>query len=286
MIRSTRAVAASRCWRRSRWCSRRAARVELIDEQPAAPRLPASSTGGTRARRRSRYSGKKGGTLHGARSETDFEHLDPGIAYYSLDYEVMFATQRPLYSTTSRTPPRSRAPTWPSGPPEVTNGGKTVTVHLQEGVHFSPPVNREVTVGRRRLRDRARREPERREPVLPAVLRVRSKASPKATGGPIAGITTPNKHTIVFNLTEPKAQLVADALVLPLTAAVPKEYAEKFDKNKPSELRQLPGRDGPVHAQERRDGQGARRRLHPRQVGDAGSQPELEREARTTGRRT
>ncbi len=27
---------------------------------------------------------------------------------------------------------------------------------------------------------------------------------------------------------------MADALVLPLTAAVPKEYAEKFDKNKPS----------------------------------------------------
>ncbi len=48
------------------------------------------------------------------------------------------------------------------------------------------------------------------------------------------GIETPNKHEIVFHLTEPKGQLVADALVLPLTAAVPKEYAEKFDKNKPS----------------------------------------------------
>ena len=58
---------------------------------------------------------------------------------------------------------------------------------------------------------------------------------PTANGGPIKGITTPNKHTIVFKLTEPKGQLVADALVLPLTAAVPKEYAEKFDKNKPSD---------------------------------------------------
>ena len=27
----------------------------------------------------------------------------------------------------------------------ITDGGKTVTVHIQQGVHFSPPVNREVT---------------------------------------------------------------------------------------------------------------------------------------------
>ncbi len=30
--------------------------------------------------------------------EIDFEHLDPGIAYFSVDYAVVFATQRPLYS--------------------------------------------------------------------------------------------------------------------------------------------------------------------------------------------
>ena len=32
-----------------------------------------------------------------------------------------------------------------SGPPEISDGNKTVTVHLKEGIHFSPPVNREVT---------------------------------------------------------------------------------------------------------------------------------------------
>jgi peptide/nickel transport system substrate-binding protein len=50
----------------------------------------------------------------------------------------------------------------------------------------------------------------------------------------VKGIETPSKDEIVFHLTEPNGQLVADALVLPLTAAVPKEYAEKLDKNKPS----------------------------------------------------
>ncbi len=61
------------------------------------------------------------------------------------------------------------------------------------------------------------------------------EGAPKADGGPIKGIETPSKHEIVFHLTEPKGQLVADAMVMPLTAAVPKEYAEKFDKHKPSD---------------------------------------------------
>ena len=57
---------------------------------------------------------------------------------------------------------------------------------------------------------------------------------PAAKGGAIKGIETPNKHTIVFHLTEPKGQIVAGALVLPLSAPVPKEYAEKYDKHAPS----------------------------------------------------
>jgi peptide/nickel transport system substrate-binding protein len=57
----------------------------------------------------------------------------------------------------------------------------------------------------------------------------------EGTGGPVKGITTPNKHTIVFKLTEPKGGLIAASLVLPLTAPVPKEYAAKYDNHKPSD---------------------------------------------------
>ena len=48
------------------------------------------------------------------------------------------------------------------------------------------------------------------------------------------GIETPNKHEIVLHLTEPKAAIVTEALSLPLSAPVPKEYAAKFDKHAPS----------------------------------------------------
>src|SRR5450631_3360834 len=87
--------------------------------------------------------GKQGGTLQ-VLQESDFEHLDPGIAYYSLDYTVVFATQRPLYSNKPNTATEA-SPDMASGPPEISSDNKTVTVHLREGVHFSPPVNREVT---------------------------------------------------------------------------------------------------------------------------------------------
>jgi peptide/nickel transport system substrate-binding protein len=174
--------------------------------------------------------GKRGGTLQ-VLQEIDFEHLDPGIAYFSVDYAVVFATQRPLYSQK----PNSTEPTpdMAEGPPEISNGAKTVTVHLKEGIHFSPPVNREVTSEDVAYAIERGANPDVANPYIQSYFKS-IEGMPAATGGPIKGIETPNKHEIVFHLTEPKGQIVADALVLPLTAAVPKSYAEKFDKNKPS----------------------------------------------------
>ncbi len=185
--------------------------------------------------------GKRGGTLN-VLQETDFEHLDPGIAYFSVDYAVVFATQRPLYSQK----PNSTEPTpdMASGPPEIGNGGKTVTVHIREGVHFSPPVNREVTSEDVAYAIERGANPNVANPYIQSYFKS-IEGMPTATGGPIKGIETPNKHEIVFHLTEPKGQIVADALLLPLTAAVPKEYAEKFDKNKPSNYANFQVATGP-----------------------------------------
>ncbi len=175
--------------------------------------------------------GKRGGTLN-VLQEIDFEHLDPGISYFSVDYAVVFATQRPLYSQK----PNSTEPTpdMAEGPPEISNGGKTVTVHLKEGIHFSPPVNGEVTSEDVAYAIERGTNPDVANPYIASYFKSVEGEPTDTTGAPMKGIETPNKHEIVFHLTEPKGQLVADALVLPLTAAVPKEYAEKFDKNKPS----------------------------------------------------
>ncbi len=186
--------------------------------------------------------GKHGGTLV-VLNETDFEHLDPGIAYFSVDYAVVFATQRPLYSNKPNTATEA-TPDMAEGPPEISSDNKTVTVKLKEGIHFSPPVNSEVTSEDVAYAIERGANPNVANPYIQSYF-ASIEGMPKATGGPIPGITTPDKHTIVFKLTEPKGQLVADALVLPLTAAVPKAYAEKFDKHKPTDYANYQVATGP-----------------------------------------
>jgi peptide/nickel transport system substrate-binding protein len=208
----------------------------------AANGASAISTGGFQSPTTEQLSGgKRGGTLV-VLNESDFEHLDPGIAYYSVDYEVVYATQRPLYSQK----PNSTEPTpdMASGPPEISSANKTVTVHLRQGVHFSPPVNREVTSEDVAYAIERGANPNVVNPYFHSYFES-IEGAPHAEGGPIKGIQTPDKHTIVFHLTEPKAQIVADALVLPLSAAVPKEYAERFDKNKPSDYANYQVATGP-----------------------------------------
>jgi peptide/nickel transport system substrate-binding protein len=188
------------------------------------------STAGYQSPADESLSGKRGGTLV-VLQESDFEHLDPGITYAALDYPVVFATQRPLYSNKPNS--NEPSPDMASGPPEVSSNGKTVTVHMKEGIRFSPPVNREVTSEDVAYAIERGANPNVANPYLHSYFNA-VEGVPNANGGPIKGIETPNKHEIVFHLDEPKGTLVSEALVLPLTAAVPKEYAEKFDKNKPS----------------------------------------------------
>jgi peptide/nickel transport system substrate-binding protein len=174
---------------------------------------------------------KKGGTLN-VLQESDFEHLDPGISYYALDYSVVYATQSPLYMFKPNTE-SEESPLMAAGPAEISEGGKKVTIKLREGVKFSPPVNSEVTSEDVAYAIERGANPNVANPYFHAYFEA-VEGAPKAEGGPLKGIETPNKHEIVFKLTEPKGSLVALALTLPLSAPVPKAYTEKFDKNKPS----------------------------------------------------
>jgi peptide/nickel transport system substrate-binding protein len=180
--------------------------------------------------------GKRGGTLT-VFDHTDFEHIDPGNAYSTLDYQVIYATQRPLYSykpNTFATP----SPNMASGPAQISSDGKTITIHIRKGVHFSPPVNREVTSADVAYAIERGADANVANPYFEAYFSSLVGAKQEVeqgTGGQFPGITTPEKDTIVFHLSEPKAPIVLAALVLPLSAAVPKEYAEKYDKHQPTE---------------------------------------------------
>jgi peptide/nickel transport system substrate-binding protein len=175
--------------------------------------------------------GRRGGVLR-VLDESDFQSLDPGESYYSPDYEVVYATQRPLYSAEPNSTQPS--PDLAAGPPLISDGAKTVTVKIKRGIHFSPPVNREVTSADVAYAIERGANPHVANPYV-HVYFDSVEGMERARGGPIKGILTPNRHEIVFKLTKPDGQTVADALQLPLTAPVPKRYAERFDRHGPSD---------------------------------------------------
>jgi len=180
--------------------------------------------------------GKRGGTLT-VLDHTDFEHIDPGQAYYNIDYEVIYATQRPLFSYKPSTF-SSPSPDMASEPAQISPDGKTITVHIRKGVHFSPPVNREVTSADVAYAIERGANGNVANPYFEAYFSSLVGAKQEIEGekgGPFPGITTPNKDTIVFHLSEPKAPIVLAALVLPLSAPVPEEFAKPYDAKKPTE---------------------------------------------------
>ncbi|HTW11835.1 MAG TPA: ABC transporter substrate-binding protein, partial [Solirubrobacteraceae bacterium] len=176
--------------------------------------------------------GRRGGTLI-VLNHDDFEHIDPGEAYFSIDYQVVYATQRPLYSYRPNTF-AAASPDLAEGPAKVSANGRTITVRIRAGVHFSPPVNREVTSADVAYAIERGANPNVANPYFHTYFSSLLGAG-KADGGPIPGITTPNSRTIVFHLSEPKAAIVLAALALPLSAPVPREYAGRFDAKSPSE---------------------------------------------------
>ena len=69
--------------------------------------------------------------------------FDPHIHMTSRttnDYEAMYATQQPLYSYMPNND-STAVPDLASGQPIISNGGKTVTVHIKPNVMFGPPVS-------------------------------------------------------------------------------------------------------------------------------------------------
>jgi len=177
--------------------------------------------------------GKKGGKITMlAGSDVDF--LDPGHTYYTQGYMVVYPTQRTLYSFKPQDSAKPVADL-ADGDPVISADKKTITVKIKTGVKFSPPVNRAVTS----------------KDVKYAFERffsvnvggqygnyfssiVGAPASPTTGVKPISGIETPDDQTIVFHLKDASAVPVAAALVMPITAPVPEDYAKKFDAKNPS----------------------------------------------------
>jgi peptide/nickel transport system substrate-binding protein len=195
---------------------------------------------------------KKGGTLT-VLSAADVDYIDPGLAYYTFSYEVTQATQRPLYAY-KPDDPANPVPDLADGKPVVSKDGKTVTVHIKRGIRFSPPVNREVTSAD--VKYAMERAFTKNVPNGYATAYFNNidgvSAFQKGAAKDISGIQTPDKYTLVFKLTSGGPFI--GALVLPMTAPVPKSYAEKYDKQTPSQYGTHQVATGPYMVQNNRAG--------------------------------
>jgi peptide/nickel transport system substrate-binding protein len=176
--------------------------------------------------------GKSGGKLT-VLNQGDFEHADPGAAYYQFDFMIDYAVHRPLYSY--KPDETVKTPDLAEGEPEISADKKTVTVHIKKGIKFSPPVNREVTskdVKYAIERSYSANVPNGYVGTYMPIVGIPDKPTPGVK--PVSGITTPDDQTIVFKLSVATGAFFAEALVLPASAPVPEEYAAKFDKENPS----------------------------------------------------
>jgi peptide/nickel transport system substrate-binding protein len=177
---------------------------------------------------------KKGGDLS-VLYAADVDNIDPGITYYQYGFLVAYATQRPLYSF-KPDDAINPEPDLAEGPPEIAPDGKTLTIKIRTGVKFSPPVNREVTTKDVKYAIERAFTPAVSGPYVGAYMSdidgVKEFQDGKAKE--ISGITTPDDQTLVIKMSRPRAAIVAGALALPVSAPVPKEYAQKFDTAKGS----------------------------------------------------
>ena len=188
--------------------------------------------GGASDNRRDPAAGREGGKLT-VLSAGDVDYLDPGKTYYVYAMGIINAVHRGLYAY----PPDENEPVpdLAAGPPEIAADGKTVTVELKPGVTYTPPVSREVTS----------------KDVKYAIERAFTAAVSNGYAGiyfgdvvgapepggdyeEIRGIETPDDRTIVFRLSKATGAALAGALAMPISVPVPKEYAQRYDKETPS----------------------------------------------------
>jgi peptide/nickel transport system substrate-binding protein len=181
--------------------------------------------------------GKTGGTITILDSAGSVDSLDPGYWYYQTDYEELGqTTQRWLYAwkPDGTTP----TPDIAEGLPQVSDGGKTLTIKIKSGIKYSAPLaNRTVKAADIKYALERCFMPQVGNGYALAyygdITGAKDVASGKASE--VTGITAPDDTTLVIKLDKPVGVLATGAaLGLPCTAPVPKDYAAKYDKGKTS----------------------------------------------------
>jgi peptide/nickel transport system substrate-binding protein len=188
--------------------------------------------------------GRKGGHLT-ALAAADVDYVDPGQTYYAFGNMIHYSVNRTLYSYGPGDISKPR-PDIAVAEPEVSPDQKTLTIKLRKGIRYAPPVNREVTS--KDIKYAFERAFSANVPSPYAAAYFSDIVGAPPTPGAIKdvpGIETPDDSTLVFKLKSPSAALVSQALAMPISTPVPREYAAKFDAKRPSTYDQSVAFTGP-----------------------------------------
>jgi len=208
------------------------------------------STGGNAEN--SNTSGKAGGTITINDSAGSIDSLDPGYWYYQTDYEeIGMPTQRMLYGwKPDDTSPR---PDIAQGLPQVSNGGKTLTIKIKSGIRYSAPLQSQTVKAAdiKYAMERCFAAPVGNGYAFSYYSDIKGAPSkPSAHVEDISGIQAPDATTLVLQLKNPVGVLATgNALGLPCTIPVPQNYAAKYDKGNQSTYGQHQVFTGPYMVQ-------------------------------------
>lgn len=180
--------------------------------------------------------GKRGGEVT-VLSAGDVTSLDPGVWFYGYDYQALAqTTQRALYGfKPGETAP---SPDLAAAMPQTTSGGLTVTIKLKPNIRYSPPLqartvtSADVKYAIERMFTKAVGNLYARTYFGP-IIGTQTFAAGTATK--IKGIEMPDATTLVLKLRRASGAISnGQALSLPGTVPVPKDYAGRYDARSPS----------------------------------------------------
>ena len=222
---------------------------------------------------------KTGGTLTVLDVAGGVDSLDPGYWYYQTDYsDLGDTTQRQLYGW----PPNADTPVpdLATALPAVSDGGKTLTIHIKPGIHYSAPLaSRDGEERGHQVRDGAVLRWRRGQRLRRLVLRPhrrRAVDTADQLGARHLGTADAGRHD-ARDQADPAGWRAlhrsgADAAVHDADPAV---LCGEVRQGRDAVLRAAPGVRRSVHDQGRRLGHGPAGGLHRQQGPRSRSQPEL-----------
>jgi len=173
---------------------------------------------------------QKGGVLKLALMADVDKAYDPAKEYAALSFEFFrCCLLRTMMSTNGQEAANGGDELHPdlaTGPPEVSADGLTYTFHIKQGIHYSPPLQDvEVTAedfARALMRES---DPEASAEGYSFYFSETGGSGgivgfDKAKGGPISGVKTPDKYTLVITLNQPAGDFPW-RMTLPATAPIP-----------------------------------------------------------------